>query len=188
MIKAVIFDCYGVLVSSTWQRFRADQIEHNPEWSEYADEQMGRLSIGEISSREFSQLIGEKTQLSSDEIYRSLHDNVPDDSLFEYIANLKKSYKIGMLSNIGGNRLDDLIGAERQKLFDSIALSFAIGAAKPDPAAYQTIATMLDVNPEECVFTDDLRKYCNGAESVGMKAILFESTNQFVRDFEEMTK
>ena len=42
---------------------------------------------------------------------------------------------------------------------------------KPQPEIYLLAAERLGVEPEACVFVDDLRENCEGAEAVGMTAI-----------------
>ena len=41
---------------------------------------------------------------------------------------------------------------------------------KPQPEIYRLAAERLEVAPEECLFVDDLRENCEGAEAVGMTA------------------
>ncbi len=59
-----------------------------------------------------------------------------------------------------------------EELFDTAVISAEVGLHKPQPEIYRLAAERLVVPPEECVFVDDLRENCAGAEAVGMTAIL----------------
>ena len=60
--------------------------------------------------------------------------------------------------------------------------------AKPDPRLFRLAADRLGVLPDECVFVDDNAKYLVGAQELGMKTILFESNEQFIRDLRKIIK
>ena len=51
-------------------------------------------------------------------------------------------------------------------------ISGEVGLHKPQPEIFLLGAERIGVAPEDCVFVDDLRENCEGAEAVGMKAIL----------------
>jgi HAD superfamily hydrolase (TIGR01509 family) len=51
-------------------------------------------------------------------------------------------------------------------------ISGDVGMHKPEPEIFRLGAERIGVPPEECVFVDDLRENCAGAEAVGMTAIL----------------
>ena len=50
-------------------------------------------------------------------------------------------------------------------------ISAEVHLHKPQPEIYRLAAERLEVAPEECVFVDDLRENCEGAEAVGMTAV-----------------
>ena len=75
-----------------------------------------------------------------------------------------------MLSNVGGDYLDDLFTKEQQSKFDVFALSYDIGYIKPQDEIYQYTTDKLGVAPENCVFIDDAQTYVDAAISNGMKS------------------
>jgi len=75
---------------------------------------------------------------------------------------------------------------EEQKLFDAMVFSFETGTTKPDPRIYKTILEKLDVKPEQAVFTDDARHYCDAARQLGMEAIWYEDLPSFKRQLEKL--
>jgi epoxide hydrolase-like predicted phosphatase len=107
--------------------------------------------------------------------------------LLDYIrANLKPKYKIGMLSNAGGNWLKELFDEEDIKLFDAVVLSAEIGVSKPDPRAFQIATDRLGVKFEESIFVDDLQHYVEAARALGMKAIHYKNYQQTIDDIERL--
>jgi len=55
--------------------------------------------------------------------------------------------------------------------FDVIVESSKIGVRKPEPAFYETACDLLDVEPVECVFLDDLGINLKPARAMGMTTI-----------------
>jgi HAD superfamily hydrolase (TIGR01509 family) len=186
MIKAIIFDCYGVLVEESWKKLCDEHFGASGAPREWADAEMHRVSCGEISDAELAQIVAQKIDLTADEVLGKLKTNPPNEPLLEYIATLKSHYKIGFLSNVGANYLDRLFTPEHRALFDVFVLSFEVGMAKPQPEIYQHTAGLLDVRPEECVFIDDTRRYCEAAEQTGMSSILYTNFADFKKQLEEI--
>jgi HAD superfamily hydrolase (TIGR01509 family) len=57
-------------------------------------------------------------------------------------------------------------------------VSWHLGMRKPDPAIFQHAADHLEVAPERLIFVDDRERNCEGARSIGVDAIVFESADQ----------
>ena len=91
------------------------------------------------------------------EILDFFRDDHLDTDLVALIAALRQqSYKVGLLSN-DAVTLEDKLRRELKiyDAFDAVVISAAIGAMKPDRAAYDAIAQALDVPLAACVFIDD---------------------------------
>lgn len=186
MIKAIIFDCYGVLVEESWKKLCDEYFGSEGEERQWADAQMHRVSRGEISDRELADVVAEKIDLSADKILEQLTTNPPNEQLLDYIQTLKRRFKIGFLSNVGANYLDRLLAPEHQQLFDVFVLSFEVGMAKPQVEIYHHAAGLLGVEPSECIFVDDTARYCEGAEASGMRSILYTDFAHFKQQVEEV--
>uniref|UniRef100_UPI001374E256 HAD-IA family hydrolase n=1 Tax=Mycobacterium tuberculosis TaxID=1773 RepID=UPI001374E256 len=63
-------------------------------------------------------------------------------------------------------------------LVDVVLSSQMIGAAKPDPRAYQAIAEALGVSTTSCLFFDDIADWVEGARCAGMRAYLVDRSGQ----------
>jgi HAD superfamily hydrolase (TIGR01509 family) len=182
MIKAIVFDCFGVLASDGWLPYKARHFGHDPVLLEQATSLNKQVDNGFISYDDFIRGVATLANLPEATAREQIENNVPDDELFAYIAELKQTYLIGMLSNAGDNWLDEIFKPEQVALFDAIALSYDMHFIKPDSQAYETIAARLGVDPSECVFIDDQPRYVEGAERVGMRAVLYANCEQLKQD------
>ena len=61
---------------------------------------------------------------------------------------------------------------------DGGILSYEVKLIKPEREIYEMLLSRYDLKAEECVFVDDRKRNCEGAEKVGIKAILFENKEQ----------
>ena len=66
---------------------------------------------------------------------------------------------------------------EPAKWFESVIDVVTVGVRKPAPEPYLAAATALGVQPDECLFVDDMPPNCAGAEAVGMQSHLFDITD-----------
>ena len=88
-----------------------------------------------------------------------------------------RDIKTGVLSNFTLATLDrslEVLGIAQW--IDTACAATVIGAAKPDAAAYLTVAATLDVPPERCLFFDDEPACVRGAQQTGMRAWLVDRT------------
>jgi putative hydrolase of the HAD superfamily len=58
--------------------------------------------------------------------------------------------------------------------FDAVVDVEEVGVRKPAAAPYLAAAEALGVDPEPCLFVDDMPVNCRGAEAVGMSALWFD--------------
>lgn len=187
MIKAIIFDCFGVLSTEGFGVFRDKYLMDQPQKKEQANLAMDKLNTGNSSYPGFVEELAKLAEVSKEKVRSYLDQNKPNEPLFEYIRNeLKPSYKIGMLSNAGEDWIEELFSQKDIALFDDIVLSFRLGVIKPDPKIYGLASQGLAVKPEECVFVDDQTKHCEGAKNAGMQAIWYQSFEQFKTDIEKL--
>jgi HAD superfamily hydrolase (TIGR01549 family) len=187
MIRAVIFDCFGVLVSEGWLPFKKRHFAHDSSLEADATDLSKQFNAGILSYSGFIERVAKLAEVSKDTVLGATQRNVPDEELFAYITSeLKPKYKLGILSNAGADRLVDLLGQKRVDLFEKAALSYETGHIKPEAAAYQVIASRLSVEPAECVFIDDQEQHIRGAIQAGMQAILYTDFDQFKHDFEAL--
>ena len=186
VIKAVFFDCFGVLVTDAWLPFKERHFGHDPTLFEQASEITRQANRGLIGHQDFISRVAELSGVPAGEVAQIIGRNVPNEQLFDYIRELKKKYKVGFLSNIAADYLDRMFTPDHLALFDKFMLSFESGYVKPEPEAYQEAADQLHLIPEECVMIDDQERNVLGARVAGMQAILYESVGQVKKDLDRM--
>jgi HAD superfamily hydrolase (TIGR01509 family) len=186
MIQAIIFDCFGVLTTDGWIPFKEQYFGKNQELFNQATELNQHTNAGLITYPEFIKEIAELAEVSEQEANRTIENNVANKPLFSWIAELKKNYKIGVLSNAADNWLDELFEPTQTALFDAVALSYDNGFIKPDPRAYEDIADRLNVPIEACVMIDDQERFCTAAVEAGMKAIWYKDVAQCQVEFDKL--
>jgi HAD superfamily hydrolase (TIGR01549 family) len=173
-IKAIIFDCFGVLVEDSINRFYSTYLSDKPDVVEQIKALDHLSTEGKITFDELLNRIAELTGINVDEVKAILELNPNNDALLRYIkTDLKPNYKIGFLSNAADDWLDDLFSKEDQQLFDDFVLSYQHGIRKPDPDIFKLSAKNLGVEIDECLFIDDVVEYCEGARAIGMHAIQY---------------
>jgi len=186
MIKAVIFDCFGVLVTSSYEPFKNKYFAGDQKKIAKFTEIEDRSSRGEISLEEAEVGFAELAGISLEQCAEELAQNPRNAELLDYIkTELKSRFKIGLLSNVAKDRTNELFTPKDIELFDDIVLSYQVGLAKPDPKIFELAAQRLGLKPEECLFIDDLEKYLVGARAAGMNTIHFIDTENFSAEVEK---
>ncbi len=82
----------------------------------------------------------------------------------------------GLLTNDASNWLGDRWWDtwEPARWFEAMVDVATIGVRKPNPEPYLAVADALGVDARGCIFVDDLRVNCRGAEAVGMQSHWFD--------------
>lgn len=182
MIKAIIFDCFGVIridaFDAAYQRFGGDVA---------ADREFILQTLYDSNSGKIPQsapVIAEHLGIEPNVWRQAINDgSTLNQDVLDYALTLRKKYKVGMLSNIGNGGLKKMFDdGFLDTYFDVSVASGDIGFAKPEPEAYEIAADRLDVRLDECVFIDDRQEYVDGAIAVGMQAVLFTATKQLEID------
>jgi epoxide hydrolase-like predicted phosphatase len=189
MIKAIIFDCFGVLSTDGWRQLREEFFADNQEKMQQALDLDKAVNTGVMDYVSFIREVGHLSGLSEQEVQRRMNTNVPNRLLFEYIrSDLKPGYKIGLLSNAAENWLGELFEGWQNDLFDQVILSYQVGMVKPEAQIYELTASNLGVKPEECLFIDDIERFCTAAEELGMKSILHTDSYETIAKIKEILR
>jgi putative hydrolase of the HAD superfamily len=188
MIQAIIFDCFGVVISDALEVLSAELRKKDPETARQVRDVVQASNRGMVAPAEASRQIAELLGFSYEQYRQHIADGeLKNAELLAYIGELKAQYKIGMLSNIGmGGLARRFELGELERYFDVVVASGDIGYAKPEAEAYEITADRLGVRLDECVFTDDREGYCEAARGVGMQAILYKDLDQFRTDLETL--
>lgn len=103
--------------------------------------------------------------------------------LLNFIKTQRDNYTTAILTNSASILAPGtLYRQQMEAYFDQIFLSKELGLSKDQPACYLKVAELLAVEPSEILFTDDSGSKCQAATEAGLKVILFESTDQYLRE------
>lgn len=181
-IKAIVFDCFGVLYTDSKASIRSlVPTDKQQALSDlYASNDHGYLAKDNFLE-EVARLAGIKPE-KVEAVMKKQH--VINAALKTLISErLRGHYRIGLLSNIGRGWINDFFNThELHGLFDEVVLSGEEGLTKPQAEIFELMAVRLGVEPKECIMIDDLEENCEGAEIVGMQSIHFISNDQLINE------
>ncbi|MDB5167476.1 MAG: HAD-superfamily hydrolase, subfamily variant 3 [Candidatus Saccharibacteria bacterium] len=174
-VSAIIFDCFGVLVSEGWLPFKHKYFDNDPDKFEEATNMQKRADAGLTDHAGFVKNVADLAGVSPEQAHQEIDNTVTDESLLNYIATLKTDYKIGFISNASQSWMKEFFTPGQIALFDAIDISSETGLLKPDARAFEHIAEGLGASVDECILIDDQEGYCEGARAIGMKAITYQN-------------
>jgi epoxide hydrolase-like predicted phosphatase len=182
-VRGLIVDFGGVLTTNVFDSFRAfgeaeglDPLTVKRAFRE-DPEALGllrELERGDIAVEDFEPRFGERIGVTrTDGLVGRLFGAVgPDERMLDAVRRAGEAgICTGLISNSWGAGLSYDMSL-LDELFEAIVISGDVGMHKPEPAIYMLGAERLGLRPEECVFVDDLRENCQGAEEIGMTAVL----------------
>ena len=167
-IKAIIFDCFGVLVTSARVALKNDYSQ----FKQQIDDLDHQADYGLISRQQFNEGLSSLIGLTPEQIESKYWDSIVRvESAMNWLWELKRTgkYKIGMLSNVGRGFFESYFtDAEKTQLFDAVVLSSEVDMAKPEIGIFQLTADRLGVKMSECVMIDDAYLNIDAAKGAGM--------------------
>ncbi|MEA2374698.1 MAG: putative hydrolase of the superfamily [Thermoleophilaceae bacterium] len=195
-MKGLIVDFGGVLTTNVFESFQAFSVAEGLETEAvrklFRERGEGlsllrQLERGEVEvpefERRFAPLLGVREPEGM--VERLFAGVKPDERMIEAVRRTRAAgVPTGLISNSWGGTTYD--NANIDELFDAVVISGEVGLHKPEPEIFHLGAERLGVPPEECVFVDDLRENCEGAEAVGMTAILHRGADGTLPELERL--
>lgn len=179
MIKAVIFDFFGVICSDEYWRFVKQDRQADTVFRDYTEE----VNLGDMPWQTFIQKLADATGTTVSEVNKMYETERIDPRVVGLIHELHKTYKTALLTNAHHEFIDDILTASKlEEEFDEVVVSSRLGVIKPNPAIFEHALSALGVDAEEVVYIDDLERHTSAAQSLGMQTILFEDFEQCKRD------
>jgi putative hydrolase of the HAD superfamily len=176
--KAIIFDCFGVLIGRGFERTYRMAGGNPVRDRTFIENTLGQANLGLISDAEFRTIMARQVGIGTERL---------NTELFTYIKQLRALYKTAILSNANKGVLDRIIGEKRlQKYFDEVVVSAEIGIAKPDNRIYKLVADRLGVKTRECLYVDDREIFLDPARQLGMSVLLYEDFDQIKRSMSKL--
>jgi putative hydrolase of the HAD superfamily len=196
-VRGLLVDFGGVLTTNVFQSFREFSEregldpDHVKEKFRSDPEALGllrKLEKGEVDVEEFEPAFAEAIGVpDSDGLVERLFRGIgPDERMLDAVRTARAAgVRTGLISNSWGSGLeyDDAL---MEELFDAVVISGDVGLHKPQPEIFELGASRIDVPAAECVFVDDLRENCEGAEAVGMTAVLHRGADTTLPRLEEL--
>jgi putative hydrolase of the HAD superfamily len=197
-MRGLLVDYGGVLTSNVFESFTAfcedeglapDTIRRLFREAPEAVASVRELETGELSEDEFGHRFGELIGLPPerreglvDRMFGHVHE---DEAMVAAVRSARdQGIRTGLISNsMGVDRYDRSAFPE---LFDAVVISAEVGMHKPKPGIYRLACERVGLTPEDCVFVDDLRENCEGAEAVGMTAVLHRGAADTLPRVEEL--
>lgn len=186
MIKGVIFDLDGVLVSTDMLHYQA--------WKWLADrlgirgfnkeDNMRQRGVSRMASlevvlekgdRNYSQTEKEKLAEQKNEYYRELLKSLtPEDVLPGAMDTVKELRRMGVLIGIGSVSKNTPAILERTGLkpyIDAVSCGLDITHSKPHPEVFLVAADKLGLKPGDCLVVEDADAGIQAAKAAGMGAL-----------------
>jgi HAD superfamily hydrolase (TIGR01509 family) len=187
MIRAVVFDCFGVLYAGTLTAL-AERCQTAADQASVHDLSHA-VDHGFLSEDEFAEQVAPHVNLRVEEVRQLM--TCPQQRLhgmFAYARELKeRGVKVAVLSNFGREAIGRLFPEqETEPLFDVIVASGDIGMTKPHVSAYDYVLRRLNVRPDEAVMVDDALENVDGAIEAGMHGVVFTSLMSCRQKVEEL--
>ena len=209
---AVLWDFGGVILSSPFEAFNRFETERglpldtirrlnatNPDTNAWA-----RFERSDITAAEFDAAFADEAadaghDIRGYEVLALLRGDVRPDMVRALDAVRLAGYKTACLTNnvhdptsnqeAEGNSPTTTSDRERSvteimSRFDAVVESSKVGCRKPEPRFYDLACSLLEVEPRQCVFLDDLGVNLKPAAAMGMTTIKVVSAAQAISDLE----
>ena len=207
-IKAVLWDFGGVLTTSPFEAFAAYERDHglpagfirtlnatNPDTNAWAGLERGHLDMtafatafeaearaagAELDARAVMSLLGGQLRPAMIEAVRRCHEHLKTGLLTN---NFTRSGDLGDAGDLG--RSWESIGHQAVlEYFDVVVESSQAGHRKPDPEFYRIACDLLDIEPSEAVFLDDLGINLKPARAMGMQTVKVADPDEALEELE----
>jgi epoxide hydrolase-like predicted phosphatase len=195
-MRGLLLDFGGVLTTNVFDSFRdfcvAEGLEPDAVKLLFRDQPRARelvrgLETGDLSEDEFGERFGELLRIEDriglvDRMFGTLRE---DELMVGAVRRARAAgIRTGLVSNsMGAGRYDR---ATFPELFDGVVISGEVGMHKPQPEIFLLGAERAGVAPEQCVFVDDLRENCDGAQAVGMTTVLHRGAETTLPELERL--
>lgn len=185
MVRAVIFDCFGVLCSGSLDYMRS--LVSVEKLQEFNDLSLA-FDRDYVTRADYISQVAALLRIPPTEVHEIMQNYcIRNELAVELVRSVRKTTKTAMLSNVGRGFIDDFFTKrELQELFDVVVLSSEVGYIKPNPAIYQLAADRLEMLPQECLMIDDSEANVAGARQAGMQGLHYQTLEQCRTELEDI--
>jgi epoxide hydrolase-like predicted phosphatase len=193
--RGLLVDWGGVMTSSVFGAFEAfchsEGLSTDAVSERFRHDRGGRelligLETGAISEAEFEPRFAAMLGVASPGLIdRLFAGSEPEESMYDAVRRARRAgIATGLVSNSWGTRRYDR--ALLADLFDGVVISGEVGMRKPTPEIYVLGAEQIGVDPERCVFVDDLPFNLEPAAELGMATVHHRDAEQTIAELEQL--
>jgi putative hydrolase of the HAD superfamily len=196
MIRAALFDVGGVILTSPFEAFSRYEAEHglpdgfirrlnatNPDTNAWAHLERSDVSFDEFCDLFEAEAVAAGGRLDAREVMPLLAGELRP-AMVDAVRRCHERLKTAMLTN---NWVHDVEGSPFEVLrthFDVVVESSKVGIRKPEPAFYEMACDLLEIEPSEAVFLDDIGANLKPARAMGMTTIKVTDPDEALAELE----
>lgn len=194
-LSTVLLDCFGTMVHCPWRAIRHSMADRagvpaerllqgykitrqNRNTGAYPDATAELTAVCEAA--DLSLTAGQVRDLVRFECeLLTVRGGYYPDAL-RFVDRVRASrIAVGLVSNCSPSATCLFERLQPHRYVDDVVLSFRVGFRKPDKRIYLTALRRLnESNPGQCLFIDDEREFCQGAEAIGITTSLIDRTRR----------
>lgn len=197
MIKNLVFDLGNVLVEFRPKDYLSRLGIHDNDTERltqliFKDKRWNDFDRGTISIEEYARDLKIENSQYSEHIDRIFDDGwssklfKPKEETATFLKELSNKYNIYILSNVSEHVLNYLKTLDFFRFVTSGTYSYLLKSCKPEEKIYISFFKDNELEPEECLFLDDLEQNIEAGRKFGMHGIVFKDNFDEVRDFLKM--
>jgi putative hydrolase of the HAD superfamily len=199
MIRAVLWDFGGVILSSPFEAFNRYEAANglppdfirsvnstNPDSNAWA-----LLERNDVTPAEFDPLFADESEalghrIPGADVLGLLSGEIRPEMVQALDRVIRAGYRTACLTNnvVGGEQRMDV--GDVMVMFDHVVESSKVGCRKPEPRFYEIACELVGVDPSECVFLDDLGINLKPAKAMGMTTIKVGAAEPAIAELERV--
>jgi putative hydrolase of the HAD superfamily len=199
MIRAVLWDFGGVILSSPFEAFNRYEAANglpgdfirsvnatDPDTNAWA-----LLERNDVTPDEFDQLFADESEalghrIPGSDVLGLLSGEIRPEMVQALDRVIRAGYRTACLTNnvVGGEQRMEV--GDVMVMFDHVVESSKVGCRKPEPRFYEIACELVGVDPTECVFLDDLGINLKPAKAMGMRTIKVGAAEPAINELEQV--
>ena len=188
MIKVIAFDYAGVIIPGPMTQWVKNNLQENDEKWKIYNESARKWDLGQMSLDEVYKILSDITGIPANQIWDNFYLKADlNKDVVEIIKRLKKNYKVFLFSNFISELIRKLLDNHNiTDYFDEIIISSEYKMKKPDPKFFELLLRTTGVKKNEILFIDDRKDNIEGAQSFGIKSVLFTNAKNLSENLRTM--
>ena len=199
MIRAVLWDFGGVILSSPFEAFNRYEAANDlpidfirgvnatdPDTNAWA-----LLERNDVTPEEFDALFADESEalghrIPGADVLGLLSGDVRPEMVTALDRVIRAGFRTACLTNnvVGGEQRMEV--GDVMVMFDHVVESSKVGCRKPEPRFYEIACVLVGVEPSECVFLDDLGINLKPAKAIGMTTIKVGAAEPAITELERV--